>query len=118
MKNDGNESRELDPEEVALIEHAKRIMQRDLNQVHTRGQLTDYFTEASVAFMTATSAYALGNVLVAMEAMPEQTPKLKKLVLEAVEAIKALHLALRMGATDDIEVRGGRIPGEPPPHTQ
>lgn len=108
------DTRELDPEEVALVEHAKRIMQRDLNQVHTRGQLTDFFTDSSVAFMIATAAYSVGNVLVAIESMPERTPKMQKLVLEAMESIKALHLAMRIGAELDQYDIQGRTPGEPP----
>lgn len=109
------DTRELDPEEVALVEHAKRIMQRDINQVHTRGQLTDFFKDSSVAFMVATAAYSVGNVIVAIESMPaEKTPKMQKLVLEAMESIKALHLAMRIGAElDEYDIQG-RVPGDPP----
>ena len=113
MNQDGN-GRELEPEEVALIEHAKRLMQQDLNKVHIRGQLTNYWGDSSSsAFMVATAAYSIGNVLVALEGMSDEMPKMKKLILEAVASIKALHLGMRMGVVDE-QPGTVQLPGEPP----
>lgn len=112
-----------DPDELAQIENARRLMQKDLESVHIRGQLTNYFGESSGAFLVATAAYALGNLAEAVKGSKAFSGHGVTLLNQALDSVKALHFAMRVVEAPetgdagkqwhDVQERGS-LPGDPP----
>ena len=112
--------RPLDPDEQALLDKAKARMTSQLNAIHERGRLTNFFANMAVPELVTTAAYCIGNVDAATDEMGEG--HIKGLITVAGNALKDLHFALSIGGDESehrtksglVDSGGSPMPGDPP----